>query len=336
MKDKFNYSSIYAPYFKRYIAMKQALGYVSLRTEWIFLELDRFFVDKRVTELGITSEQVDQWRATRINDAPPTISMKYSAISQFSRFMCKVGYDSFVPMMPANNARNSFTPYIYSNREMAAIFNSCDNLRLYDGHMTTIQFIMPVVIRLLYGTGLRISEALSLKNRDVDLGKRSIHVKKAKNGQERLVPLSLSLANVLEQYLIYRNRLPVAGIPDANSFLFVSPIGTRCRSGSVYNWFRKILSESGIPHQGDHKGPRVHDLRHTFAVHSMVKMAESGMDLYYSLPILSVFLGHISLGSTERYVRLTAEVYPDLLKDQKSIGAYVFPKTGNLTCNGNH
>ena len=219
---------------------------------------------------------------------------------------------------------------------MSAIFDACDSLRLYDGHMTTIQFIIPSIIRLLYGTGLRISEALSLKNRDVDLEKRSILIRKAKNGEERLVPLSDSLAKVLEQYLKYRDQIPVPHISDANGFFFISPNGTYCRSGSVYKRFRKVLSEAGIPHRGDHKGPRVHDLRHTFAVRSMVKMVRSGMDLYYSLPILSVFLGHKSLGSTEHYARLTAEVYPDLLKDQKGIGAYVFPKSDKLRCDGNN
>ena len=78
MSEKFNYHSIYAPYFKQFIAMKQSLGYVSLRTEWIFLELDKFFLGRNVTVLGITREQIDQWRATRINDAPATIYTKYS------------------------------------------------------------------------------------------------------------------------------------------------------------------------------------------------------------------------------------------------------------------
>lgn len=334
--DKFNYCSVYAPYFKRFIAMKQALGYVSLRTEWIFLELDKFFLEGKVAALGITREQVDQWRATRINDAPPTLYTKYCVLAQFCRFMCKVGYNSYVPRIPPNIAKNSFTPYIYSDREISAIFNACDGLRLYDGHMTTIQFIIPAIIRLLYGTGLRVSEALSLKNKDVDLEKRSIHIRKAKNGEERLIPLSDSLAKVLGQYLNYRDRIPVPNISCANGFFFISPNGTYCKSGSVYTWFRKVLSEVGIPHQGDHKGPRVHDLRHTFAVHSMVKMVRSGMDLYYSLPLLSVFLGHKTLGSTEHYVRLTAEVYPDLLKVQEGIGAYVFPKSQTLRCDGNN
>jgi len=66
-----------------------------------------------------------------------------------------------------------------------------------------------------------------------------------------------------------------------------------------------------------------------------VQMVKSGMDLYYSLPLLSTFLGHKSLSATDHYVRLTAEMYPDLLKDEKCIGTYVFPKSNNLTHNGN-
>ena len=336
MSKMFTYRSIYAPYFKQFIATKQSLGYVTLRTEWIFLEFDKFFLDRNVTVLGITKEQVDQWRAIRINDAARTIYTKYSVLSQFSRFLCKVGYNSYIPRLPVFPAKNSFIPYIFSNKQMEAIFSACDNLRLYDAHMSTIQFIIPAVIRLLYGTGLRISEAVSLKNRDVDLEKRTIHIRKAKNGEDRLVPLSNTLTEVLKQYLRYRNQMPLPHVCDVNGFFFIAPNGKYCRSETVYTWFRKVLAESGIPFQGDHKGPRVHDLRHTFAVHSLVKMAKSGMDLYYSLPLLSVFLGHKSIGATEHYVRLTAEMYPSILKDQKGIGAYVFPKSQNLEYDGNN
>jgi hypothetical protein len=64
-------------------------------------------------------------------------------------------------------------------------------------------------------------------------------------------------------------------------------------------------------------------------------MSKSGLDLYYSLPLLSTFLGHKSLGATDQYVRLTVEMYPDLLKDEKGIGTYVFPKSNNLAYDGN-
>ena len=335
MKDKLNYNSVYAPYFKKFIAMKQSFGYVSLQTEWFFLELDKFFLVRKVAILGMTRNQVDQWRATRINDAPATIYAKYSILAQFCKFMCKFGYDSYIPKMPVNRFKNNFTPYIFSNQQISTIFCSCNYLRLYDRHMSTIQFIIPAIIRLLYGAGLRISEALFLKNRDVDFEKRCIHIRKSKNGEERLAPLSDSLADVLKQYLHYRDQIPVPHIRDINGFFFVSPNGSSCRSGSVYKWFRKVLLKSEIPHQGDQKGPRVHDLRHTFAVHSLAKMAKSGMDLYYSLPLLSIFLGHKSLSATEQYVRLTTEMYPDILNAEKGICAYVFPKSNNMGYDGN-
>jgi len=147
--------------------------------------------------------------------------------------------------------------------------------------------------------------------------------------------MSGSLEEGLKQYLHYRNRMPIPRIKDTNGYFFVSANGTNCLQGSIYNWFRRALAISGIPHTGDHQGPRVHDLRHTFAVHALVQMAKSGLDLYYSLPLISTFLGHKSLGATDHYVRLTAEMYPDLLKDEKGICAYVFPKYDNLLYNGN-
>ena len=160
--------------------------------------------------------------------------------------------------------------------------------------------------------------------------------RKSKNGDERISPLSETLVIVLKQYLLYRDRMPLPRIMDEKNYFFVSPIGTRCSQGVVYDWFRKALAASGIPHQGDHKGPRLHDLRHTFAVHSLIKMSKSGLDLYYSLPLLSTCLGHRSLKSTDQYVRLTAEIYQDLLEDGNEISANIFPKTKTNIGNGNN
>jgi len=333
--NEFNYGSIYAPHFKQFIVMKKGLGYVSLRTEWVFLEFDKFFITNNITTIGITRQQVEQWRATRINDALSTICTKYIILSQFCKYMCKVGYDCYIPRSPVNPPRNRFKPHIYSNREIADIFHTCDNMRLQDKKMSTILFIVPAIIRLLYATGLRISEALALKNKDVDFKQQCLIIRKSKNGEERIAPMSGGLEEVLKQYLHYRDRMPIPRIKDINGYFFVSPNGTNCCQGSVYTWFRKALAISGIPFIGDHQGPRVHDLRHTFAVHALAQMAKSGLDIYYSLPLISTFLGHKSIGSTDHYVRLTAEMYPDLLKDEKGVCAYVFPKYNNLLYNGN-
>ena len=262
MSEPFNYNSIYAPYFQSFIKMKQDTGYDVLRTKWIFLEFDIFFADIGATEIYITRNLIGQWRKTRINDGQRTIYAKYSIWSQFCKYMCNVGYECYIPRLPKALDKNNFTPYIFSHKQMQGIFVECDSLRLYDKHMSTILFVMPAVVRLLYGTGMRVSEALSLKNRDVDLGAQCITLRKTKNGEQRLAPLSDSLQKVLEQYLINRNKMPLPKVDAPDGYLFISPNGSFCLAGSIYSWFRRILAKCGIPHIGNHRGPRVHDLRY--------------------------------------------------------------------------
>jgi integrase len=100
---------------------------------------------------------------------------------------------------------------------------------------------------------------------------------------------------------------------------------TKLRSDTVYKNFRHILWKIGISHGGKRRGPRLHDFRHTFAVHSLNQMVRQGMDLYYALPLLSTYLGHASVAATEGYVRLTEETYPGILDTVSQVCAYVFP-----------
>jgi len=197
---------------------------------------------------------------------------------------------------------------------------------MYDRHMSNALFCVPAVLRLLYSTGLRVSEALSIKNADLNLEKGYILIRKTKNGSERMVPIHNSLHVVLQQYISYRNKMPVRNVGSPNSFFFIKSDGTYCNAQSVYRCFRKLLADCGIPYVGNHHGPRVHDLRHTFAVHSMVQMAHNNQDLYSTLPVISTCLGHKSLFATEQYVRLTGEMYPELSNQCSSINAFVYPK----------
>ena len=321
--NQFNYSSIFAPCLNSFISMKNTCGYSALRTKWILLEFDKFFVTERVDELHIKKIHIEKWRATRINDSVRTIYSKYSAWSQFCRYMCH-GIECYIPRLP-KQPDCGFTPYIFTHGQINNIFQACDELRLYDKHMHVNILVIPSLIRLLYSTGLRISEALSILNEDVDFVHGFICVKKTKNGEQRLAPLSESMLAVLREYVSQRNKMPVPGINNPGSFLFVSLTGKPCVSGSIYQWFRKILEQCNIPHTGNHHGPRVHDLRHTCAVHALVKMCGDGMDLYCALPLLSAFIGHKSIKATEQYVRLTAEMYPHLVNQQQALCSYVFP-----------
>ena len=232
----------------------------------------------------------------------------------------------FIPRLP-KQPKGDFTPYIFTQEQIAAMLKAADESRLYDVRMGTSLFAMPALMRLLYSTGLRISEALSIRNADVHIDECYILIRKTKNGSERIVPLCESMQKVLTDYICYRDRMPVKRVADARNLLFIKPDGTGIRANSAYLFMRKLLDRCGIPYKGNHNGPRVHDLRHTNAVHALVQMEHNGMDLYTSLPILSTCLGHHSLSATEQYVRLTCAMYPELEEQCSEINAFVYPKT---------
>ncbi|CAA7600766.1 Phage integrase family [Acididesulfobacillus acetoxydans] len=238
---------------------------------------------------------------------------------QFTAFLNDSGYNSYIPVLP-RAYKSTFTPYIFSAKEIEEIFAVSDRLEMGNFMDSTVN-VIPAILRLLYGTGIRVGEAVSLKLRDVNLDERYLVISQSKNGKERMVPFSDSLAEVLRQY---RNSLHTVQAPE--SFFFVKRNGYPCRAKTIYEWFRKVLRETGISHGGRGQGPRLHDVRHAFSVHSFVAMAESGLDLYYSLPILSEYLGHQSLEATDKYVRLVSDMYPGLLSKVNNICAYAFPE----------
>ena len=327
MSKQFEYKSVLAAYIKGFIHLKEATGCNFLRGKWILFEIDRFFQENNILEPVITRELVRKWHKTRVNDSPATIYSKYSIIAQLARYMSRQGRECFIPRLPGYGSfRLNFTPYIFTHKQMDQLFYRSNLLRMYDRHMSNTMFSVPAVLRLIYSTGLRVSEALSIRNADIKLDQRYILIRKTKNGCERIVPINDRLREVLQQYANYRDRIPVRHVSSPNSFFFINSEGSYCKAQSIYTWFRRLLAECSIPYVGNHHGPRVHDLRHTCAVHSFVQMANNGMDLYSSLPVISACLGHKSLSATEQYVRLTSEMYPELVGQCSPINAFVYPK----------
>lgn len=324
MSEQFEYRSVFAPYFDSFLKMKDTMGYGLNKFRGIFLELDRFFLETGVTDAYITSKQIAAWSKTRVNDKARTLYDKYSVLSQFCRYMCHLGHECYIPRLPKQKDLD-FIPYVFTHQQMDMIFRECDRMTLFNRNMNNALFAIPALIRFLYSTGVRIGEALSIRNRDVDYALRRIIIRKTKNQMQRMVPVNSSLENVLRQYETYRNRMPVEGLTDKESFFFVSAIGKPFTKSTAYSWFKKILRQCGIPHIGKQQGPRVHDVRHTSAVHSFEKMIKSGVDIYCALPILSTFLGHKTIKGTEKYVRMVQEIYPDIIEMENPVTSFVFP-----------
>jgi integrase len=147
---------------------------------------------------------------------------------------------------------------------------------------------------------------LKLRFRDVDLNQGVITVHQGKLRKDRLVPPALSLVNRSRKYAAHFENRP----PDAT--FFPGPSGGPFSLGTVYTLFRKLLLQCGIPHAGRSKGPRIHDARHLFAVRVLRRWYQDGADLDAKLPLLATYLGHVNLSGTQRYLHLTAELFPEI------------------------
>ena len=313
------FQGIYAMLLDQYIEFKRSLGYKFISPESTYRLFDQFTIENGESEFGITKELANKWAKKRPNESDNTRYKRVMYLIQFASFLNDLGYKSYIPKLPIKY-KSTFTPYIFSRPHIKAIFAASDQLKMGPYMDSTINAI-PAILRMLYGTGIRIGEAVSLKVKDVNLADQYLVIKNSKNGKERMTPLSNSLSEVCKQY-----RASLHIIENQEDNFFVKRNGYRCRAKTVYEWFRKVLWKAGIHHGGKGQGPRLHDLRHTFSVHTMAEMAKSGLDLYYTLPILSEYLGHQSLEATEKYVRLTSEMYPDLLSDINNICPYAFPE----------
>jgi site-specific recombinase XerD len=326
MDNVFAYHSVLAPYINGLIAIKESQGFIMLSMKWFFKEFDSFATNYGLKEPVITPGLVEAWRKSRINDCGRTLYRKCSALVQLARYMCERGKNSFIMRLPKSENDRGYTPYIFTEDQIQAIFEESSKLIRKSHRIDDPIMAIPCLIRLLYSTGLRITEAISIKNEDVHFDQGYIHIRESKNGSERLVPVCDTLKQSLLQYIKYRNNLPLKGLQESSHLFFVKLDGTEVSASCAYKWFRKVYTNCGIPYKGDRFGPRLHDLRHSMAVHTLAKLTSEGMDIYAALPLLSACLGHTQLSSTEHYVRLTCFEYPELLKQYSSLNDFIYPK----------
>jgi integrase len=165
----------------------------------------------------------------------------------------------------------------------------------------------PEIFRLLYGCGFRLGEGLHLRGREVDLDQGILTVRQGKFRKARLVPPAPSLVQRLRTYAARFGHRP----PEA--FFFPAPHGGPYRLRTVYGLFRHLLLVCGIPHAGRGQGPRVHALRHTFAGHTLMRWYRQGAERDATRPLLATYWGHQHLSGTQRYLHLTAELFPDIM-----------------------
>lgn len=303
----------------QFIQMKRSLGFGYIDEANLLKRFSQFTLKFTIKKYSLTKELADAWTKKRPNERDRTMARRTSTLRQFALFLKNLGYDEYIPACRAKIDRHLYVPYIFTSEQLRCFFVESENIEPYP--LSNQHLVYPAIYRLLYGCGLRISEALALKKKDVDLGQGIVTIRGSKFKKDRLIPMSSSLTRYLEAY-----SLKIHTLSTPEDFFFIKRDKTALSSDAVYSTFRKILWKIGISHGGRGRGPRLHDFRHTFAVYSLNQMVRQGMDLYCALPILSTYLGHASIAATEGYVKLTEEAYPGVLDTIGRTCAYVFPE----------
>lgn len=305
----YDYVGSLADVCRDFVAEKRASGLKYESTAKKLSQMCRESLNYDITTNELPEDFVRAWIAKQPHETEGNRHSRYNAVRSLAQYMKRLGYEAFCPEKE-DVAKHlcSFVPYIFTHDEIQRFFTAADNIRREKYSASPRYHItIPVMMRVLYCCGLRVSEVIGLLNSDVDLdvGILTIHASKLENS--RYLPVSDELLCVLCEYAktmpVYRNY---------DDYFFTAPDGGMYDSCAVYNAFRRILRDAGIPHGGKGNGPRVHDLRHTFAVHSLQKFISGGKDVTAMLPKLSAYLGHANFRCTEPYVRMTAEVYPEI------------------------
>jgi integrase/recombinase XerD len=287
----------------RYISYKQAIGMV-FETEATILRAFTEKVGVNMPVAKITSDYVLQYLNGR---GPVTLfwHRKHDALSGFWRFAIQHGWTDRSPV-PARRPKEPtpFIPYIYSRQELK---------RLLDGTSTFQQKwlkLEPITLRsillMLYGAGLRTSEPLRLTCADVDLKEATLTIRLTKFYKTRRIALNGQLLRVLTEY--DENRRRTGQHRDGSGPFLTCKNSDPVQRCVLEDAFQRLRKHVGITRQNARYQPRLHDLRHTFAVHRLTAWYQTGADVQRLLPGLCTHLGHISLSGTQRYLTMTPEL----------------------------
>lgn len=282
-----------------YLMLRRALGYRLARPEKLLGQ----FLDHldRAGESRITVTSALDWARLPARGDSNWWAYRLSAVRGFATYLHAVDPTHEVPaadLLPQRPLRAS--PYLYSDTDMAALIAATASLRTALRRAT-----FATLIGLLAVTGMRVGEAIGLDRDDVDLTGGLLVVRSGKFGKTRELALHASTVEALGRYRRQRDRLaPAVG---ASAF-FVSTAGTRLIYCNVHNAFHRLVALAGLTPRSASCRPRIHDLRHSFAVAAMLDAYAAGQDGQTRLSLLSTWLGHVHPGSTYWYLSASPEL----------------------------
>jgi len=265
---------------------------------------------------SITKEAVDGFCYGR-HLRSSTIRRNELALRQLSEHAQGIGWEAYIPAATTRVRLRHQSPYVLTDDEVARLFTAIDSQAM--SSFSNKALVDPVLFRVLYGAGLRVSEAINLTLSDLDTSAGTLRIRDSKNGEGRTIPITGRLAASLDAYSAAAHPAP----EHSDYVFYARAAGRPINQATLYTRFRGYLADAGIPHFAG--GPHPHSLRHGFAVANLRRWAAGGADLAAMLPYLACYMGHADLRGTQYYLRLTADAYPEVIAKAQVRFGYVIP-----------
>ena len=282
-----------------YLALRRALGYRLVRPEKLLNQFLNYLQDAGVNT--VTVKAALDWARLPASGDTTWWAHRLSVVRGFATYLHALDPATEVPaadLLPHRPHRA--TPYLYSDDDITALIAATASLRTPLRRAT-----FATLIGLLSVTGMRVSEGIALDRGDLDLNAEHLLVRDTKFGKTRELVLHPSAIDALRHYLRLRDRLPSA---KATPAVFVSSAGTRLIYCNVHWTFHRLVRLAGLTPRPAPCRPRIHDLRHSFVVRSMLDAYTAGQDGQARLTLLSTYLGHVSPASTYWYLSASPEL----------------------------
>jgi integrase len=288
-------------YLEGYLTLRQALGY-KLRTHRSSLKnFVQFATEKKATT--ITTQLALAWAMAPEGANPKWWAYKLRMVHHFALYVRARDLNTEVPpltLLPYSQRRPK--PYIYTEEEISRLLAAAKALPCRKGLRGLTYFTL---FSLVWVTGLRISEAVALDREDVDYINQLLIIRNAKFGKSRLIPVQISTSNALLHYARCRDQV----FPNSKSpSFFLTVFGTRPTTAIADLTFKQLCSKIGIRDDNRGKRPRIHDMRHSFAVKSLIDIYKRNNDIERSVYTLSVYMGHVGPSSTYWYFSAVPEL----------------------------
>jgi integrase/recombinase XerD len=301
------FSSALAPMFEQYVDLKRSLGRRFATATWTLQSLDRFLRDHAGAHKDLTRTAFQSWCLTHEHLASGVRRVRMLEVHKFCSYRRRTEPNCFLPdptSFPPYHQRAR--PYIFSTAEIAKLLKAAGNLAPSPSTPLRSE-VTRLAIVLLFTTGMRRGELLKLAVGDYNRKDATLHIRATKFYKSRLLPINEQIVGEIERYLLARtrNRLPIR--PDT-PLIWNAREGGRAYTGTgLLYCLRPLLKECGIRTL---KGqlPRIHDLRHSFAVNALMRWYREGADVESKLPLLATYLGHGSALSTHHHLHFIEPV----------------------------